>query len=233
MRKIYHELGDHMGRDVFFYTISVDGQRDHPAELKAYAQRYKTGAGWSFLTGTPKDIRLIREKLGMYRADGKSEQSLSEHSTVILMGSEKLGQWIKRSPYEEPKALARILHSRLLRKHDAPATVTAIAEAAGPADATPGAKLFQANCAVCHSLGSENGIGPGLAGISRNRDRGWLKRWIQEPDQLLRAKDPLALSLFSQYNQVYMPNLKLTDQEVEALLVYLDSAATPEIQASR
>jgi protein SCO1/2 len=231
MRKIYHALGDHMGRDVFFYTISIDADHDDPAELKAYAARYKTGPGWTFLTGRKQDVTLIRQKLGMYRADGKAEQDFSEHSTTILMGSEKLGQWIKRSPYEEPQALARILKARLLRRHDAPKPM--VAEAADPLHDSPGAKLFRANCAACHGMGSESGIGPGLAGVMQNRDRAWLRRWIKEPDRLIRAKDPLAVSLFEQYDRVYMPNLKLNDRDVDELMAYMDAATRPQAQASR
>jgi protein SCO1/2 len=233
MRKIYHELGDRMGRDVFFYTVSIDAKRDDPAALKAYAQRYKTGPGWSFLTGREEDVTQIRQKLGMYRKGGTGEVDLSGHSTVILMGSEKLGQWVKRSPFEEPRALARILRERMLRRHDAPQSALARADVTDPVSDTPGAKLFRSDCSVCHGVGNEPGIGPGLAGVMQNRDRNWLKRWIKEPDKLLKGKDPLAMRLFQQYNQVYMPNLKLTDQEVEQLLAYLDDATKPIAQAAR
>lgn len=223
LRKIYQALGpEHMGRDVFFYTISVDADHDNPAALKDYAQRYKTGPGWTFLTGRQADIKLIRQKLGMYRDDGKTEQKLSEHSTVILMGNETAGQWIKRSPYEEPQALARILGNRLhttrlvLNKPQVHA-----ADSPLPMATTPGGKLFQANCAACHRLDKEDGIGPGLAGVTAQRDPAWLKRWIKEPDRLLERKDPLALSLFEKYRRIYMPNLRLTDQEVAELIAYM------------
>ena len=38
-------LGDRMGRDVFFYSITIDPEHDTPAVLKAYAEKYQAGPG--------------------------------------------------------------------------------------------------------------------------------------------------------------------------------------------
>src|SRR5258708_5456056 len=52
-------LGDRMGRDVFFYSITIDPDHDTPAVLKDYAEKFGAGPGWLFLTGTQADIDLI------------------------------------------------------------------------------------------------------------------------------------------------------------------------------
>ncbi|NJD08597.1 MAG: c-type cytochrome [Methylococcaceae bacterium] len=232
LRKLQQALGDRMGRDVFFYTISIDAERDKPATLKEYAAKFKVGPGWTFLAGTKEDVSLIRQRLGMYRDDGKAEQKLSEHNINILMGSEAGGQWIKRSPFEETAALARILSNRL-----APAGKVAAYAAASmalrPMALSDGEDVFRSKCEACHSLGHEHGIGPGLAGVMRNRDRTWLKRWIQEPDKLIRAKDPIATALYKQYKEIPMPNMRLSDNEVAAVMAYMENTAPPEIQAAR
>src|SRR5262245_43126643 len=44
-------LGDRVGKDVFFYSISIDPKRDTPGVLKAYAEKFGVGPGWLFLTG--------------------------------------------------------------------------------------------------------------------------------------------------------------------------------------
>src|SRR5919199_1102994 len=36
-------LGDRVGKDIFFYSISIDPKRDTPAALKAYAQKFHAG----------------------------------------------------------------------------------------------------------------------------------------------------------------------------------------------
>src|SRR5712672_3762184 len=58
-------LGDRVGKDVFFYSISIDPKRDTPEVLKAYMQRYHVGPGWQFLTGKDEDIKLVAQKLGL------------------------------------------------------------------------------------------------------------------------------------------------------------------------
>src|SRR5262245_47587337 len=42
-------LGDRVGRDVWFYSITIDPKRDTPAVLKAYAEKFGAGGpGWLF-----------------------------------------------------------------------------------------------------------------------------------------------------------------------------------------
>ena len=72
-------------------------------------------------------------------------------------------------------------------------------------------------------MGSEDGIGPGLAGVTGHRDRAWLKQWIKEPDRMIARKDPAAIALYKQYKQINMPNLRLQDSEVEALIAFLET----------
>lgn len=221
LRKVQKLLGDElMGKKVFFYSVSIDGDRDNPAELKEYAEKFNVGPGWTFLTGSREDVTLIRKKLGMYRDDGKAEKQLSEHSINILLANEHAGQWIKRSPFEEPQSLARVLGTRLQTVH-LPGAPT-FAEPAHDHAQSPGEKLFISNCQACHSLGREEGIGPGLEGVVSHRDRNWLKKWIKEPNKMIAKKDPVALALFKQYKEVIMPDFKLSDAEVESLIKFLE-----------
>ena len=225
LRKVQKALGDRMGKDVVFYSISIDGDRDKPEELKDYAARFNVGPGWTFLTGRPEDVTLLRQKLGMYREDGKAEKALNEHGISILMGNEHAGQWIKRSPFEETKALVRVLGTRLQAK--SAATLTGHHEVvrapAPPPPQSTGEALFRSNCEVCHSIGKEDGLGPGLQGVTKVREKAWLTRWLKTPDKLLAEKDPIAVDLYNRYNKIVMPNLKLSDSDVEALIDYMDA----------
>ena len=223
LRKVQKALGDRMGKDVVFYSISIDGDRDKPEELKDYAQRFNVGPGWTFLTGRKEDVILLRQKLGMYRSDGQAEKALNEHGISILMGNEQAGQWIKRSPFEETKALVRVLGTRLQTK--SAATFTGNHEAArAPAQST-GEALFRSNCEACHSIGNEEGLGPSLQGVTKMRDRAWLTRWIKTPDKVLAEKDPIAVDLYNRYKKIVMPNLRLSDREVEDLIIYMDASS--------
>jgi protein SCO1/2 len=64
LKRTYRDLKDRMGKDLFFYSISVKPQDDSPAALKHYAQMRKADLpGWYFLTGDAYDIETIRFRL--------------------------------------------------------------------------------------------------------------------------------------------------------------------------
>jgi protein SCO1/2 len=93
-----------------------------------------------------------------------------------------------------------------------------------------GEELFVTRCSTCHTLGQANAqsaraIGPDLTHVTRVRPRGWLVRWLKEPEVVLAAKDPIATALYEKYNKVAMPNLKLSEVDVEALLSFLEQGS--------
>jgi len=64
LKRTYRDLKDRMGKDLFFYSISVKPQDDTPAALKHYAKmRNADLPGWYFLTGDSYDIETIRFRL--------------------------------------------------------------------------------------------------------------------------------------------------------------------------
>ena len=91
-----------------------------------------------------------------------------------------------------------------------------------------GEDLYRFRCAACHSLGNQEGLGPGLLGVTERRDKAWLARWIKTPDKLLAEKDPQAIELYNRYNKILMPNLRLSDADVAALIDFM--AATSKAQ---
>ncbi len=101
--------------------------------------------------------------------------------------------------------------------------ITGVAFAEPPAQASEGEALFQQKCGACHTVGGGDLVGPDLQGVTGRRERAWLARWILTPDRMLASGDPIATELFNKYNKIPMPNLGLTDQQVEALIAYLES----------
>ncbi|HEX3091351.1 MAG TPA: SCO family protein, partial [Candidatus Angelobacter sp.] len=78
-------LGDRVGKDIFFYSLSIDPKRDSPAMLKAYAKRYHAGPGWLFLTGKPEDIELVSKKLGLWQEPDPNDRD--GHSAHLMLGN--------------------------------------------------------------------------------------------------------------------------------------------------
>ncbi|HLF95599.1 MAG TPA: SCO family protein [Methylococcaceae bacterium] len=222
LRRVQKELGERVGRDIFLVSISVDPERDTPQALKEYAGKFKAGPGWTFATGKKDDIKRLRQKLGLYREEAGGEK-LNQHHTSFLVGNEATGRWMKRSPFDNPKVLAWLLGQSLPSyRVDGPQRAS-YAEAPRLPDLPKAEDIYRSRCLACHSLGKEDGIGPGLAGVAQKRDRAWLARWLKAPDRLLAEKDPIALELFARYKNLPMPNFKLDDAEVEALIGYLEN----------
>jgi mono/diheme cytochrome c family protein len=84
-----------------------------------------------------------------------------------------------------------------------------------------GQSLFQnRGCVGCHSIGKGKRSGPDLAGVTQRRDLEWLRRWMKNPTPMFET-DSIAKALLAEYNNTRMPNLRLKDDEVEALLQYI------------
>lgn len=225
LREVQKILGDRVGQDVFMYSITIDPDVDTPEVLKRYAERFEAGPGWLFLTGKKADITQLRRKLGLYRED---ETALSEHSTSLIIGNQSTGQWIKSSPFENPYILANQVGSQLHNWKLPPKEKRDYAEAPEVRTISQGESLFRTRCAACHTIGAEDdagsakkALGPDLLNVTRKRDRAWLVRWLAEPDKMLAEKDPLAIALLAEWNNVPMPNLRLNEVEIEALLTYI------------
>ena len=66
-------------------------------------------------------------------------------------------------------------------------------------------------------------MGPDLLGVTERRDRTWLINWLRAPDKMLAEKDPIAMKLYAQFNNVSMPNMRLSQVDVTDLIRYLDT----------
>jgi mono/diheme cytochrome c family protein len=86
-----------------------------------------------------------------------------------------------------------------------------------------GEAIFRRVCAACHTIGRGKLVGPDLQDVTARRELVWLRRWIKEPDKVLAEGDPIAAKLLREFNNVPMPNLRLTDEQVDALIAYLQS----------
>lgn len=90
-----------------------------------------------------------------------------------------------------------------------------------PPDGAPVATdLYVAKCASCHSVGQGDRVGPDLKGATERRDPAWLRAMIAAPSRVLDT-DPAARALLAKYNNVRMPDLGLSDQQVEELVTLL------------
>jgi len=227
LRQVQQLLGERVGQDVFFYSISIDPLSDTPEVLKAYAAKFKVGPGWRFLTGDKDEIDALRRRLGLF-IEGVDNGRSRDHNLSLIVGNQATGRWMKASPFENPWILADQL-ANSLQNWKQPSTGQSYAQAPEIRPPSTGEELFRTRCAACHSLGLEDGqgigmraVGPDLLGVTARRQRAWLSRWIREPDRMLAERDAQAVALFQQYDRVAMPNLRLNEENVDALLEFLE-----------
>ena len=94
--------------------------------------------------------------------------------------------------------------------------------------ATQGKRLFMARgCAGCHTVGKGDLSAPDLGGLFERRSVNWIQKWLRNPTQMLET-DETAKELAKRYNNMRMPNLKLSDKEILALMHHIaeQTAAT-------
>jgi protein SCO1/2 len=218
LAQVQRLLGDRVGKDVFFYSISIEPAHDTPEVLRAYAKRFRAGPGWLFLTGKDEDIRLVSKKLGL--SSPTDAWSRDGHQPTLMVGNEATGEWMRNSAVENPKFLAAMMSDFFGWRNGKP--VRTYAAAAAIPGAGKGEYLFNTRCAACHGIGKGDGLGPDLLNVTTLRERVWLARYLAEPDRMLAEGDPLATALFARYKNVRMPNLGLNSEEVGALLSHIE-----------
>jgi protein SCO1 len=228
MARMQQLLGDRMGREVFFLSISIDPEHDTPQVLKAYAEKFKAGPGWTFLTGRMIDIDALSKKLGLWSDPTETKDG---HMPMLLVGNEATGQWMRTSALDNPAYTARIIGD-WLTSWKAARKGKSYTEAPAVTKGKDGEYMFRSLCAGCHSVGQGDKIGPDLKRAFDVHERAWLSEYTLRPDVVRARKDPIALALASQYREVRMPNLSLTPADVESILRYVDSARAASVASA-
>jgi protein SCO1/2 len=221
LAEVKDKLGDAVGRDIFFISMSVDPEHDTPDMLKAFAGAFDASApGWQFLTGKPEDIKSINAKFG----DRSAQRRLRDHRNEILIGNDATGDWERDSAFDDINQL--VMTIRLMdpkwgdhvgSRQDYAASDTGYY----PLGDQPGQVLFIKLCAPCHTIGAGNRVGPDLRAVTERRDRAWLTDFIRDPVKKLAENDPVALALASRFPAVRMPRLGITETDATDLLAYL------------
>jgi protein SCO1/2 len=234
MRQVQKALGDRVGKDIFFVSISIDPTRDTPEVLHDYAEMYNAGPGWSFLTGKPDEIVALTKKLGMWQPPDPAFRD--GHAPSLLIGNEPTGQWMHEGAGDNPRFLAlQIEQLTGYNKVSTEKLVTYSEATKLTQNFDKGRYMFSKTCAPCHTIGGGDKIGPDLQGVTNVRDPKWLKEFITAPDTKIDGKDPIATALYEKYKHLRMPNLALIPEDVDTLIKFLkaqDAKKAPEASMS-
>ncbi len=97
-----------MGEDFWLYSITLEPEIDTPEVLAEYAKAAGAGPGWKFLTGRPRDILLLRQKLGYYDPELDFDDK-SQHLGFLLMGNEPYGWWGTVPATAAPRLIVQLI----------------------------------------------------------------------------------------------------------------------------
>lgn len=93
LKSIYRTLKDRMGKDLFFYSITIKPENDTPAALKHYAKMRNVDLpGWYFLTGDAYDLKTIRYRLFNMDHPGL-DSDLALHSGYLRIINDARNSW--------------------------------------------------------------------------------------------------------------------------------------------
>lgn len=88
-RKVQRELGERVGKDIELISVSVDPATDTPERMRGFAEKFKAGPGWTFVSGGRTEINRLLNALGAYAGDKVN------HTPMILIGNEAAGHWTR------------------------------------------------------------------------------------------------------------------------------------------
>lgn len=112
--RVQKELGARAGRDVSLISISVDPATDTPERLKAWAEKFHAGTGWTLVTGPKPQVDELLRGLGAATA------SPQDHTPTVLVGNDALGQWTRAYGLARPALLIKLIEDASAGRLDAP-----------------------------------------------------------------------------------------------------------------
>jgi len=101
LSRLAKELGDRMGKDVVFVSISVDPQRDTPPQMKVWGEKFHIGHGWALVSGKKDGIEVLLKSFGLY-------VDMQRHQSALIIGNQRQG-WVRVSSWASPARLSQVI----------------------------------------------------------------------------------------------------------------------------
>ncbi|HET7286707.1 MAG TPA: SCO family protein [Pyrinomonadaceae bacterium] len=98
------------GLSVSLISISVDPTVDTPERLRAFAEKFKAGPGWTFVTGDKSQIDWLLSGLGV------AVTNKNDHTPMIMIGNDNYDYWTRAYGLSSPLKLVDLLDEAAHRK---------------------------------------------------------------------------------------------------------------------
>jgi cytochrome oxidase Cu insertion factor (SCO1/SenC/PrrC family) len=101
LSRLAKALGSRMGKDVIFVSVSVDPVNDTPERMKAWAEKFHLGPGWTLVSGNQEDVQTLLKSLGLY-------VEAQRHQSALIIGNQKNG-WARVSSWASTEKLTQAI----------------------------------------------------------------------------------------------------------------------------
>lgn len=108
-RRVQVEL-ENSQSDAKLISISVDPTVDTPERLRDFAEKFKAGPGWTFVTGDKTEIDSLLQRLGA------GVGNKNDHTSMILIGNDPADVWTRTYGLSSPTVIMKVITDTASRK---------------------------------------------------------------------------------------------------------------------
>jgi len=108
-RRVQVEL-ENSQSDTKLISISVDPTVDTPERLRDFAEKFKAGPGWTFVTGDKTEIDSLLQRLGA------GVGNKNDHTSMILIGNDPADVWTRTYGLSSPTVIMKVITDTASRK---------------------------------------------------------------------------------------------------------------------
>jgi len=88
-----------------------------------------------------------------------------------------------------------------------------------------GEDLFKKYCSVCHTVSRGKLIGPDLANVQKRHSIDWIIKFVKSSQTMIKNGDKMALVLFSENNNIIMPDHNLSDVQIKTIIDFITNSS--------
>ena len=108
-RRVQTELANSQA-NVQLISVSVDPTVDTPERLRDFAEKFKAGPGWTFVTGDKTEIDSLLQRLGA------GVGNKNDHTSMVLIGNDPADVWTRTYGLSSPTVLMKVITDTAARK---------------------------------------------------------------------------------------------------------------------
>lgn len=101
--KLQTRLGERLGKDVFFVSVTRDPETDTPQHLKRWGEAVGVRRGWTLVTG---DEGVMSRLVSDFTGENLGQQM---HNSILLIGNERAGVWTSAEALSGTERLLEII----------------------------------------------------------------------------------------------------------------------------